>query len=462
MAGFGVDRGGGSSSGDPNSPITESLIDAKGDLIVGTADNTADRLAVGANGLVLTADSAQTKGVKWGTPQPAADFVPLTTSLYGLGTSLLKWLDLWLAGDANIGGDLLVGKATYLQGDISPTQLTGNVDDYAPTSLADSSVLRLSSDASRNITGLTGGADGRILTVHNVGAFPIVFVYESGSSTAANRFAFPCQLGGGQSLMMQYDSTSARWRGLLLPEPLGTFKDFGGALPAGFLARDGAAVSRTTYASLFNVIGTTFGVGDGSTTFNVPDSRGRDTIGAGTGTLAESVDSANVNTTNETFDVVSNVDTWVTGMKVQLTTTDTLPTNLSLATDYWVIRASATTIKFATSLANAQNGTAVNLASQGAGVHTLTHTLSARTLGVKGGEEAHAMSSTEQLAHGHSGSTTTAESVSTLNAASAGGSGVNFATDPTAGAVTVASTGGNAAMNVQSPYLVATPGIRYQ
>lgn len=42
-------------------------------------------------------------------------------------------------------------------------------------------------------------------------------------------------------------------------------------VPSGFLECNGAAVSRTTYAALFAVIGTNYGVGDGSTTFNVPD-----------------------------------------------------------------------------------------------------------------------------------------------------------------------------------------------
>ena len=46
---------------------------------------------------------------------------------------------------------------------------------------------------------------------------------------------------------------------------------------------DGGAYSRTTYAALFAAIGTKFGVGDGSTTFNVPDGRGRVLIGVGTG-----------------------------------------------------------------------------------------------------------------------------------------------------------------------------------
>lgn len=44
--------------------------------------------------------------------------------------------------------------------------------------------------------------------------------------------------------------------------------------PTGWIKANGAAISRTTYAALFSAIGTTFGTGDGSTTFNVPDMRG--------------------------------------------------------------------------------------------------------------------------------------------------------------------------------------------
>jgi microcystin-dependent protein len=67
-------------------------------------------------------------------------------------------------------------------------------------------------------------------------------------------------------------------------EPVGEIKFFGSsALPVGYLACDGSAVSRTTYAELFARIGTAYGSGDGSTTFNVPDYRGRTPIGDGTG-----------------------------------------------------------------------------------------------------------------------------------------------------------------------------------
>ena len=57
----------------------------------------------------------------------------------------------------------------------------------------------------------------------------------------------------------------------------------GSAAPAGWLECDGRAVSRTAYRALFTAIGITHGNGDGSTTFNLPDCRGRTIIGSGQG-----------------------------------------------------------------------------------------------------------------------------------------------------------------------------------
>jgi len=58
--------------------------------------------------------------------------------------------------------------------------------------------------------------------------------------------------------------------------PVGTsIEGYWSAAPEGYLLEDGSAVSRTTYANLFSAIGTTFGSGDGSTTFNLPNSQGR-------------------------------------------------------------------------------------------------------------------------------------------------------------------------------------------
>ena len=79
-----------------------------------------------------------------------------------------------------------------------------------------------------------------------------------------------------------HDGSSAGGIELL---PSGTIVGFGGSsIPAGFLACNDQAVSRTTYARLFAAISTSYGTGDGSSTFNVPDLRDRTPLGVGTNT----------------------------------------------------------------------------------------------------------------------------------------------------------------------------------
>ena len=53
---------------DPSGSVSRSVIDAKGDLIVGSANDAIDNLALGSNGQVLTVDTAQTLGMKWAAP----------------------------------------------------------------------------------------------------------------------------------------------------------------------------------------------------------------------------------------------------------------------------------------------------------------------------------------------------------------------------------------------------------
>lgn len=68
------------------------------------------------------------------------------------------------------------------------------------------------------------------------------------------------------------------------PAMPGVIAIYGGvAPPVGWLECAGAAVSRTTYATLFGVLGTAFGAGDGATTFNLPDMKGRVPVGLGIG-----------------------------------------------------------------------------------------------------------------------------------------------------------------------------------
>ena len=88
--------------------------------------------------------------------------------------------------------------------------------------------------------------------------------------------------------------------------PIGTKIDFCGTVaPVDYLICDGSAYSRVTYAALFTVIGTTWGIGDGSTTFNVPNFQGVVTAGAG-GTLLSGSDTVGLSGGSKTVTLVAN------------------------------------------------------------------------------------------------------------------------------------------------------------
>lgn len=140
----------------------------------------------------------------------------------GLGDSATK--NVGTAAGTVAAGDhahaaVTVSEIFALSGDISPSQITANQNDYNPTGLSTASTLRLSTDAARDITGLQGGADGRVIVLHNTGSNNIVLKDESTSSTAAYRFALNADvtLGADQAAVLQYDSTSSRWRLLAAP-----------------------------------------------------------------------------------------------------------------------------------------------------------------------------------------------------------------------------------------------------
>lgn len=78
------------------------------------------------------------------------------------------------------------------------------------------------------------------------------------------------------------------WLTLSGTTPSGVVQGYAGtAAPSGWLMCDGTPVSRTTFSALFAAIGTAYGAGDGSTTFNLPDMRGRVPVGRSPGGKAE-------------------------------------------------------------------------------------------------------------------------------------------------------------------------------
>ncbi len=106
----------------------------------------------------------------------------------------------------------------------------------------------------------------------NVGVATIPY-----NGTNGNASVFGSMTVGGDLAV-----TGAITSGGGLVMPTGSILEYGGSTaPTGWLLCNGAAVSRTTYAALFAIIGTTYGAGDTTTTFNVPDRRDRVGVGAG-------------------------------------------------------------------------------------------------------------------------------------------------------------------------------------
>ncbi|HET8871839.1 MAG TPA: hypothetical protein VFM48_15455 [Aquabacterium sp.] len=109
-----------------------------------------------------------------------------------------------------------------------------------------------------------------------------------------------------------------------------------------------------------------------------------------------------------------------------------------------VHRASSTSVQFATTLANAQNGTVATIT--GTGSCTITWTGVTRTRGEVGGEDAHAMNSNELLSHTHT--------VVALNAGLIAQAGATANVPDGASGGQSPAKGGNAAMNIMQPYFV--------
>jgi len=128
-----------------------------------------------------------------------------------------------------------------------------------------------------------GYADGEITTTQNSylpldGSLTMAGNLDMGGNKVINlNLAAPTADGDGISRAYLLQVLSA-----IAATPPGTIAPFAGAeisLPTGWLLCDGQEVSRTTFAALFNVIGETYGAGNGSTTFNLPDFRGRVAVG---------------------------------------------------------------------------------------------------------------------------------------------------------------------------------------
>lgn len=214
--------------------------------------------------------------------------------------------------------------------------------------------------------------------------------------------------------------------------PAGIMMPFAGtAAPSGWLLCYGQAVSRTTYATLFAAISTQFGIGDGSTTFNVPDMRGRvpagkDDMGGTAAGVLNVVMNGTTTNGSATITGLSSTANLAVGMTVS---GSTIPSGRTIAS---IVSSTSVTLN---------SGTSVT-----AGTGSLRFgVVDGATLGAKGGAAVHTLSTDQMPAHSHD--------YTALSGGSDGGS-FGVGDNGTYSATAVTTVGGGRAHPIVQPTMV--------
>lgn len=255
------------------------------------------------------------------------------------------------------------------------------------------------------------------LNISSLGAKTLKKMTASGKVNLA-----AADIQSGQPVTAEYDGTD-----LVLTTPVattsfdafpsGAIVAFGGATaPGGWLICDGSAVSRTTFAALFAAIATAYGAGDGSTTFNLPDLRGRAAVGKDDmgGSAANRLQvSTTITTTNgSTSATVASPVNLAIGMFV-------VSANVPAGTTITAINGSAITLSVGASAT--ASGTPVRFSVLA----------DAQAIGAGGGSQVHALVVDQIPAHTHTYNNVLAAGANTL--AAGGNQGIG----------NTGSTGGN-------------------
>jgi microcystin-dependent protein len=187
-----------------------------------------------------------------------ADIVPTANISSNIGSTGMRFNALH-AKDGLLTGTLTVGTTATVGGDITVGGIATVTGNLSTTGNLSSTSSRTSVSTTTGALVLSGGA-GIAGNLHVGGTIVTPTMPAGTSNTAVATTAFVQNNALPTGALMMWPTASA---------------------PAGYLLCNGTAVSRTTYAALFALIGTTFGVGDNSTTFNLPNYTNRAGFGAG-------------------------------------------------------------------------------------------------------------------------------------------------------------------------------------
>jgi hypothetical protein len=247
---------------------------------------------------------------------------------------------------------------------VTSTQITANQNDYTATDGSNTcsakTSLRISTNASRNITGLScGQAEGDIRIIHNVGSFSAVLTNQDAGSIAANRFLLggDMTLAADTSVTIKYDGVAGRWRAITTPGAGGggggvtsvTVAPGSGARVDGTCTITGSGTCTVTPVIRGHIAGLTLSTGGSSSTFSISpgvatDSTSSDTLvqasgfnkttsswAVGSGSIGSLDTGPIANNTGYHVFIIKRPDTGVVDYLTSLSpTAPTLPTNYTL------------------------------------------------------------------------------------------------------------------------------------
>ena len=170
-------------------------------------------------------------------------------------------------------GNLLAGGQLFLYAAGTTTPQAAYTDSTGATPLPNPVILNSRGEVAPSATGTSCG-----LWLNPTLGYKIILAPANDTNPPTNSIWTVDQVVSPQAAIL---AVLAEYEASLAGVPIGAMMSYGGAAaPTGWLLCYGQAVNRTTYAALFAVLGTAYGPGDASTTFNLPDKRGRVPIGA--------------------------------------------------------------------------------------------------------------------------------------------------------------------------------------